>query len=87
MCVCVYVCVYACVHVCVQFLREQTEIGTCGALVPFVSLLDKNIFCEVLSGANCAAPPTLDSGSTDKTCKHLRVSATSILAATHYNTL
>ena len=58
--------------------------GSCpGALLPFVSLLDNDIFCEVLSDEDSSAPPTLTSGTSEKGNKALQVRATSVLAGPH----
>jgi len=52
-----------------------------GTLLPFVSLLEDDVFCEVLQ--NCSAPPILDSGNADKGCKSLHVRSASVLAGLH----
>lgn len=58
--------------------------GSCpGALLPFVSLLDNDIFCEVLSDGDLSPPPTLTSGTSEKGNKALQVRATSVLAGPH----
>jgi phosphosulfolactate synthase (CoM biosynthesis protein A) len=66
-------------------LLAQSEMAygsSCpGTLLPFVSLLEDDVFCEVLQ--DCSAPPILDSGSGDKSCKLLNVRSSSVLAGPH----
>ena len=59
--------------------------GECpGALLPFISLLDSETVCEVLSDSECSAPPILDSGAADRgNAKAQHVRAASVLAGPH----
>jgi hypothetical protein len=66
-------------------LLAQSEMAygsSCpGTLLPFVSLLEDDVFCEVLQDSS--APPILDSGSGDKSCRLLNVRSSSVLAGPH----
>ena len=58
--------------------------GCPGTLLPFISLLDSETVCEVLSDSECSAPPILDSGTTDRgNAKALHMRAASVLAGPH----
>ena len=68
---------------CTLLAQSEMAYGSScpGTLLPFVSLLEDDVLCEVLQ--NCSAPPILDSGSGDKSCKLLNVRSSSVLAGPH----